>query len=344
MDYARRHATANDWFIAGDSGAGYLNPGMLLRPRLDPDLPDGLSAWVEHNRAYYRRYDLSITGFVIDGRSRAMGDAGLDAYLQFSPDGLIGQRLPPRGVHRGTMPFLRMSLDLDGTPEQAGAKIAGMAGINLPKFAALRTILKSPTWHERTMRKARSATDGVEFVDPHTFFLLIKTHESQKSVAPARLTAPAPTRVSFADHQSHGLAPVGVDDGPVLRTTIDGAPVLRQARASGVQYLYLEVNDHWAAALRDHAGAAVTAKVTLLDRGGRVGLEFDSQRVDAGPVEGAYASAGFKDLADTGQWVTLTFRLPSPRFAHRQNGNADFRLVNLGAELLIRRVELSPEP
>jgi hypothetical protein len=32
MVYTRRSKTENDWFIAGDSGAGYLNPGMLQEP------------------------------------------------------------------------------------------------------------------------------------------------------------------------------------------------------------------------------------------------------------------------------------------------------------------------
>jgi len=57
----------------GDCGAGYLNPGMLAAPRLDPALADGWAAWIAHNQDYYRRYDLSITGFIIDGASPAMG-------------------------------------------------------------------------------------------------------------------------------------------------------------------------------------------------------------------------------------------------------------------------------
>ncbi|HYG33573.1 MAG TPA: GxGYxYP domain-containing protein, partial [Clostridia bacterium] len=50
--YAYRHATTNDFFIAGDSGAGYLNPRALtVRP--DSGLPSGLKVWTEHCRRYY---------------------------------------------------------------------------------------------------------------------------------------------------------------------------------------------------------------------------------------------------------------------------------------------------
>jgi hypothetical protein len=143
MHYIRTNASANDWFIAGDSGAGYLNPGMLFRPRLEADLPEGGEAWVNHNLPYFKRYDLSITGFIIDGHSPAMGQKGLDAYMRFSPDGIIGQKLPAaQGLHRGAMPYITMKMDLDGSPEKAGATVAQLANQKLPAFAPNRTILK----------------------------------------------------------------------------------------------------------------------------------------------------------------------------------------------------------
>ena len=45
LHYARTTATANDTFISGDSGYGYLNPGGLVPPRKWSDLPSGLPAW-----------------------------------------------------------------------------------------------------------------------------------------------------------------------------------------------------------------------------------------------------------------------------------------------------------
>ncbi len=151
---------------------------MLTAPRPDPEVPDGWAAWIDHNRRYYRRYDLSITGFIIDGHAPGMGQRGLDAYMQFSPDGIAGQKIPAQGLHRGTMPLIRMKTDLYGSPAEAGKRIASLVAPDLPQFMFIRTILRSPTWHKQTMEQARQAAPGkIRFVGPYTFFLLLKTHE-----------------------------------------------------------------------------------------------------------------------------------------------------------------------
>jgi hypothetical protein len=184
MHYARTHATDHDWFISGDCGAGYLNPGMLTAPRLDPQVADGWAAWTAHNIDYFRRYDLSITGFIIDGHAPGMGQRGLDAYLQFSPDGIAGQKIPPPGLYRDTMPTIRMKLDLHGNPDKAGRHIARLVRPDLPQFMFIRTILRSPTWHKQTMTHARQVAQGkLRFVDPYTFFLLLKVHQRHTLVS-----------------------------------------------------------------------------------------------------------------------------------------------------------------
>jgi hypothetical protein len=83
--YARKTATPNDTFITGDSGAGYLNPGYLDGIRKWSGLPSGLEAWVEHSEPYYRRWDLRVTGFVIDGNAPGMDLDVKKAYARFSP-------------------------------------------------------------------------------------------------------------------------------------------------------------------------------------------------------------------------------------------------------------------
>ncbi len=69
LHFARMTATPNDTFISGDSGFGYLNPGGLTPPRKWSDLPSGLAAWEKLCTEAYRRWDLRVTGFVIDGSS-----------------------------------------------------------------------------------------------------------------------------------------------------------------------------------------------------------------------------------------------------------------------------------
>ena len=174
MHYARTRATPNDWFISGDCGAGYLNPGMLHAANREHGTGDGWAAWTEHNKRYFEKYDLSITGFVIDGHSPGMGEKGLDAYMEFSPDGVVGQKIPHCALHKGKMPVIRMRLDLYGSPEAAGNQLAGLVGKDLPEFMVIRTILKSPSWHKGVMKRTTEKRPEVRFVDPYTFFELMK--------------------------------------------------------------------------------------------------------------------------------------------------------------------------
>ena len=333
MDYVRTHQSPNDWFMFGDSGAGYLNPGMLVAPR-DSGLPDALDAWVAHNLAYAQRYDLSITGFIIDGHAPGMGEKGMDAYLRFSPDGIVGQKIPPQGVFRDTMPFIRMKCDLYGAPEEVGARIASMAGVNLPKFLFLRTILQSPTWHKTAMDKARELNPNIEFVDPYTFFLLFKEHMRQSTLKES-LPAGNPEISFTAPDKVLGLAPIQVGDGPFELAEINGRHVLRQQSPEATQYLYFEVGEEFAAPFQNDPGETARVLVELLDNApGDVGIQFDSH------LESAYQLGSVQKLNGSGDWVTLEFDLRGALFGHNQNGGGDFRLVNRKNDLCIYRVQV----
>ena len=337
MHYVRTHQTPNDWFMYGDSGAGYLNPGMLLEEhrRNVSGLPPGLDAWVAHNRSYAKRYDLSITGFIIDGHSPGMGEEGMEAYLEFSADGIVGQKIPPQGVFRGVMPHVRMKLDLDGAPPDAGATIASLAGVNTPKFLFIRTILKSPSWHREVMDTAVAENSNVEFVDPYTFFLLVKANEHTKDAVAAQ--RPAVSEVAFtAGTAINGLAPVRVDDGPFVIEGSGKAAVLRQAKPEGIQYVYFELADRFCAPFQSAPGMTAAVTVTLLDAApGDIGIHYDSH------AGSAYRDGPRHTLPGSGDWIELSFELPDAAFAHRQNGGADFRLINFGNEIVIRSVRVS---
>ncbi len=334
MHYIRTHQTANDWFMFGDSGAGYLNPGMLLEEhRRDVSgLPSGIEAWVAHNRPYAERYDLSINGFIIDGHSPGMGDEGMDAYLRFAPDGLVGQKIPAQGLFRDTLPYVRMKLDLAGAPAEAGATLASLAGVNAPKFLFIRTILKSPSWHRDTMNVATAINSSLRFVDPYSFFLLLKAHEqSREDVALTVMT-----EVEFvAGAPVHGLAPVRVGDGPFAIETAGEEKVLRQAGAERTQYVYFEFADAFAVPFQSAPGKAAVVTATLLDSApGEIGIHYDSHD------GGAYHDGPRHTLTGSGQWVELSFELPDAAFTHRQNGGTDFRLVNYHNDLVLRDVRV----
>jgi len=192
MAWARERATTNDWFVAGDSGAGYLNPGYLTPPRPYSGLPSGLAPWEAHCRRWYRQWDISLTGFVIDGFAPGMNEAVLDAYARFSPDGVAAQKIPAEGLHGG-MPFLRMGPDVGGSPASAAKRILRECQGPKPRFVVCRSILKPPSWYldvQREIEKAAGAS--VRVVDLYTLMRLVRIrHEQERDQGAAQSAARA---------------------------------------------------------------------------------------------------------------------------------------------------------
>jgi hypothetical protein len=180
MAWAREHRTANDWFVAGDSGAGYLNPGYLSPPRPHSGLTSGWAAWEQHCQRLYRQWDISLTGFVIDGYARGLDREGLDAYARFSPDGIVAQKIGRQGVH-GTMPYLRMATDLQGAPADAARSISQLLSDPSPRFVVCRSILQSPSWYAQVEQELKTLRgDKIQVVDLYTLLWLVREYESQR--------------------------------------------------------------------------------------------------------------------------------------------------------------------
>lgn len=182
LAYAYRHASTNDFFIAGDSGAGYLNPRALtVRP--DSGLPSGLGAWTEHCGKYYNRWDMSITGFMLDGSAGASTEREFAAYRSFSPDG-AGTHFEPRPGMKAGLATCREQ-DLPDDLEKAVAVISKASGERpgAPGFFWARSILRSPDWYaELSRRLEETFPDGrVAVVDPYTFFGLVREHYRKAS-------------------------------------------------------------------------------------------------------------------------------------------------------------------
>lgn len=178
--YAYRHASAQDFFIAGDSGAGYLNPRPLtVRP--DSGLPSGLPAWVQHNQKYFKRWDMSITGFVLDGAGGASTEQEWAAYKIFSPHGLGTHYERGPTMHQGvpTCPERDLPDDVEKAAELIARDAAGSD--QRPVFQWRRSILKSPSWYARLSQLLREKYPEarVEVVDPYTFFGLIQQHQAK---------------------------------------------------------------------------------------------------------------------------------------------------------------------
>lgn len=174
--YATR--TPNDWFIAGDSGAGYLNPNLLTGKRLDSGLPDALDLWVTHNQTWYQRFDYAITGFAINGFHGKMPRAVQEAYAKFSPGG-VGMQLNFDAPVVNGVPFLRHVSDIYpklGKLEETAAEMEHFVKTAKPQFLIFRWILQKPGTMKAVRDLLVQAHPGQqwEFCDPYTFFDLYK--------------------------------------------------------------------------------------------------------------------------------------------------------------------------
>lgn len=175
LDFARRTASPKDTFVAGDSGAGYINPGFLEPPRSWSNLPSGLSRWISFSQPLFQRWDLRMTGFVIDGNAPEMNAAVRAAYAQLNPIGVVAQKTPQYSLVNG-VPFLRMGSDLSHDLEASAQIIAREAPLNQAWFRTYRTVLWTPTQHYQLMMRVRQLRPDITFVDPHALMILAKEH------------------------------------------------------------------------------------------------------------------------------------------------------------------------
>lgn len=183
LEYHRESATPNDYFVAADNGAGYLMPGMLQEPREISGFKPGLDTWARHCKPYYNRWDLTITGFVIDGTAPGLTKEGLDCYASFSPDGIVPQKVPLTLLH-GEMPVLRSDYDIIAKdPKEAAQHLLNRVQIRPVPFHWFRNILKTPTWYKEVVAEVKKLDPNLELLDAPTFFMLYKEYLKQNPEA-----------------------------------------------------------------------------------------------------------------------------------------------------------------
>ena len=176
--YAFSRMSANDWLTAGDSGAGYVNPAMLCEPRPISGLPSGEAAWIRHCRELYRRFNLRITGFLINGHAGPLTRESEAMTAAFSPDGAATQAMwmAEESHLNGPMPVALQHHDLCPDNE---ANIACMQRFRRPgtaQFLDFRMILQGPSLIRDLMNDIRRRYPGCawEALDPYAFFYLLR--------------------------------------------------------------------------------------------------------------------------------------------------------------------------
>ena len=191
MHYLWKTATPMDFFLAANNGAGYLNPSMLAEPRPISGLPGGVDAWQRQCAEPYRRWGLTVTGFVIEGYAPPLNEEVLDCYASFSPNGIVPMKSPLTLLHRD-MPVLRAGMIvLVGTPEEVVAALLKAVEASPIPFFWARTMLQSPGWYRRVHEMTAAANPKVELLDAPTFFELYRIYlQTNPDAAEGRLEIP----------------------------------------------------------------------------------------------------------------------------------------------------------
>jgi len=139
-------------------------------------------------------------------------------------------------------------------------------------------------------------------------------------------------RADFETGTRSGLREVPCEDGPCR---VDGGALRPGTTPAGLaNFLYFQTSDHF--------GFDLDADFELTLRRLPVGplyVEFDSRDADA-TLAGAYTRCQASASQEDGELIVETYRLQHARFANRQNGGADFRLVLPDRAAAIREVTL----
>lgn len=169
FDYVYENKTELDYFVTGDSGAGYVFPSRL----------QDLDKWVEYNKPYLEKFDMDIVGFIIDDRKLSI--ESMAAYAEISPLGGFVNTGDYLTIFDNETVFLRMwgsiqaPSNTDATREQMYQELVN-SGTN---FAAYRTIRQyTPDivgFINDFIEYANAKNDGYtyKYVDMYTLFDLV---------------------------------------------------------------------------------------------------------------------------------------------------------------------------
>ena len=185
FDYVYENKTENDYFITGDSGAGYVVPAMLLESSEKRTNPDATREWLRYATPYYQKFDMDITGFILN-TSHLVSEETMSTYNQLSPVGsfhIMGAGNKPLVIYNG-VPYLVLQNQIWCAPDRRDEMMhlmfqhmfntMAMSGYN---FSVYRNICDSPDniYDTVTDYIQYCADQGitVKYVDPYTLFDLI---------------------------------------------------------------------------------------------------------------------------------------------------------------------------
>lgn len=187
FEYMYNNKTNNDYFAGGDGGAGYIMPSGLFHDgtmaNMGEKRPAGNAAagdvFAQFSKTYYERFQMDITGFLINGSNGAITRNIAACINQYSPVGsFVNAASAGISKYNGTYYvncLTEIAKTVDSERMYSFATGAKNKGIN---FGAYRTICHTPTQILNNVNKFEEYASGkgmkVKYCDPYTYFDLLK--------------------------------------------------------------------------------------------------------------------------------------------------------------------------
>jgi len=178
FDYIYENKTDLDFFITGDTGAGYVMPTFLK-----DTVP-----WLRYSKAYMEKFDMDMVGFIID--KRPLTNRELDLYAKLSPVGSFhNDSTRVLDIYQKQTVFMRM---WDYYPTNAGWEESMYQwfngnGTNFASFRSIRLTTDTATKSiEDFIAYANAKNDGYtyQYVDAYTLFHLVLQSGQGKQINP----------------------------------------------------------------------------------------------------------------------------------------------------------------
>lgn len=192
FDYLYESSTPYDYYATCNSGAGNIEPASLFHSLRDlRELPDGGDALVKWSRYYYGLFNMDITGWTYGMTN--LDAKLLNAYEQFSPAGVIHCETGKNNVvvkYKDTL-FVQGDAHAISTKSMGTQELTQRAcnsayskvrdGYNFSVFRTVQysfdeVIALQDSISAAVQSDARFQGKTVEWVDPYTFFDMIKKH------------------------------------------------------------------------------------------------------------------------------------------------------------------------
>lgn len=188
FEYLFENKSDNDYFAGGDGGAGYVIPSALFHDRTLANYgakrPSGNAAagnlFAQFSKPYYNRFQMDITGFLINGNNGAINANIASCINQYSPVGsFVNDNVPGVSKYNGTY-YVKCLTQLTEVSDSSYqmytfAEKAKPRGVN---FGAYRTICWTPSQIKSNTDSFATYASGkgmkVKYCDPYTYFNLLK--------------------------------------------------------------------------------------------------------------------------------------------------------------------------